>query len=125
MNTVNAELELIVEGYVINAGFDLDLAMDAVVHTAEVLLDPLERRGPVGNLNQPRGFVDGHAGSAPLGEQDVQFRQKFLPEIYRIFERQVHGGAAGAARCAARSTATTSAAPATTTATTAPTTTPA
>src|SRR5439155_24938825 len=44
VHPVNAELELVVEGNVVKLGFEVHLAVGALVHAAQVALDLFERR---------------------------------------------------------------------------------
>src|SRR5437879_510758 len=81
--------------------------MNVVIDTTEVLLDALERRGSVRNLNASGGFVDGEVRFASFSEHEIEFGQKFLPEINLVIQCKIDRGAAAAAGCATRAPATT------------------
>src|ERR1043166_8800211 len=59
VHPIDAKLKLIAEGDIVKFRLDLDLAMDTFFHAGEIILDSLQSRWAVGDLDQARGFVDG------------------------------------------------------------------
>ena len=80
MAPVDAKLELVVQGDAVNPRFDVHLPVDALVHAAKILLDFLECRRPVADLNQAGGHIHREGILALFSQKDFEFVLKFNPE---------------------------------------------
>jgi len=94
VDPVNAKLELVVEGHGVEPRLDVHLLVDAPVHPAQVVLDFLEGRGAVGDLQQSGGHIHREGLFALFGEQEGEFGLEFLPEINGVIGGEVDRGAA-------------------------------
>src|ERR1051326_7110697 len=94
MDPVNAELELIVQGDVVNFGFEVNLAVNTFLDTAKVCFGTFEGRRPVSDLQNPRCHVHRHRIPSDRGENEAQLVFELLPKIDHIIAAQIHRGTA-------------------------------